>query len=146
MDICPGFITIIFQKKDIIKSASIIFPWAIDLLDTFQFIEVDASFKPMRPYTFGVAQGVIHNESLPFAISIAPTESFELYSNIFEHHNSLFPQKLNLRGKALLSDIHLSIKSLSDHYGLIQFFCHRHIIEHFEVIVMTKILRVIIFS
>ena len=56
--------------------------WENKIMSSFHYIELDGSFRGMKPHAFCVAHGIIFNESIPFAISIAPKESFELYELI----------------------------------------------------------------
>ena len=130
---CPGFIQINCSKNDIndIRTISKIFPWTFPLINLFHFIELDGSFRAVKPYTFCVAQGIIFNESFPIAITITPSESTELYSMIFDRINEITQNKINWSGKLILSDMGTALKSVCDHYNFMQFFCHRHIIEHF---------------
>ena len=131
LDICPGFIKVIFQRDDEIKYISIVFPWSLDLIKDFQYIELDASFTAIKPYAFCVAQGIIFNESIPYAITVAPSESLELYDMIFEHSEEISKEQINWKSIPLLSDMHKSLIAVGKKYGLTHFFCHRHLIEHF---------------
>lgn len=130
---CPGHIKIEYSDDDRKKfnKISIIFPWAFELIDHFHYLELDGSFRAMKPYAFCIAQGIFFNESIPFGISITPTESELLYQQIFEHLNSITSTPIQFCGKIILSDMGLSIKSICNKFNMTQYFCHRHIIEHF---------------
>lgn len=130
---CPGSIKVCYlQKKEYtnLKTISIIFPW-YDMIENFQYIELDGSFKASKPYVFCIGQGIIHNESIPFSLTIAPTESALLYDMIFQHIKEISLGKIDFTGKTILSDMGLALKSISEKWQLNQFLCHRHIIEHF---------------
>ena len=131
---CPGFIKLCYQKlndgQTIVKTISIIFPWW-KMIHDFQYIELDASFKAVKPLVFCIGQGIINNESYPFSITIAPTESTLLYDMIFEHITEISPENINWSEKPILSDMGLALKSVCEKWRLTQFLCHRHIIEHF---------------
>lgn len=83
----------------------------------------------MNPYVFCVTQGIQYNESIPLAITIARSESKELYSTMFEHFKDL--THINWAGRVVLSDMGAALIAVCSDYSIIHFFCHRHIIEHF---------------
>lgn len=83
----------------------------------------------MDPYVYCITQGIIFNESIPLGITVTTTESSESFGLFFEHCDS--QKKLEWQTKAVLSDMGLALISFCQNHNLIQFFCHRHMIEHF---------------
>ncbi len=136
LDSCPGDIKITYQQKnpDVdkeIQTISIVFPWAVTALKSIHYLEVDGSFDGMKPYVYCVLQGVIFNESVPLAITIAPQECLELYKIFFDSIDEITQKGILWKEMFIISDMHQSIKSVCKSLGITHYFCHRHIIEHF---------------
>ena len=110
-----------------IQTISIIFPWGRQTFSECHFVELDGSFRIAKPYVFCVFNCIYYNESYPIGISIAPTESLELYDALCEGPIS----KTDFNGKAVLSDMGAALRSFCCSANAIQYFCHRHIIEKF---------------
>lgn len=72
-----------------IQVISIIFPWAVKTLKSIHYLEVDGSFDGMKTYVYCIFQGVLFNESVPIAITIAPQECLELYNFFFDDINTI---------------------------------------------------------
>lgn len=88
LDAYPGDIRIKYQQrsqndKKEIQVISIIFLWAVKTLKCIHYLEVDGSFDGMKLYVYCIFQGVLFNESVPIAITIAPQECLELYKFFF---------------------------------------------------------------
>jgi hypothetical protein len=79
-------------------------PWAPDQFRGAQFIELDASFRAVRPYVYCVALGIRCNESFPLALVVAPTESAELYNLFFNSMVRYGLDPAELHGKPYLTD------------------------------------------
>ncbi|KAK8891082.1 hypothetical protein M9Y10_028287 [Tritrichomonas musculus] len=87
----------------------------------------------MSPYVYFCVQGILFNELIPIAITIAPTECLELYKDFFDTINQLTKENpFNLNEFVVCSDMHSSIKSICMSLGIIQYFCHRHLLQHFR--------------
>ena len=160
---CPGNVQVEYlyetnnnNEKVIVgvNKMSIVFPWATTQLLKTHYLELDASFKAVKPMTYCVAQGIIHNESIPLSISITNSESNELYNMLFKCFEVVLEKELN-DGKILntnsnkiksngpgklsinwseftvLSVMGLALCSCCKLREILHFFCHRHIIEHF---------------
>ena len=160
---CPGNVHVeyLYETNDKnekvivgVNKMSIVFPWATKQLLQAQYLELDASFKAAKPMTYCVAQGIIHNESIPLSISITESESNELYNMVFKRFEDVLEKELkdgkilntnsnkiqsNGSGKlsinwsefTVLSDMGLALCSCCKLRKILHFFCHRHIIEHF---------------
>lgn len=77
---------LIFQynnKNVIFRSLILILPFADNIINDIKYLEIDASFKATKPYSYCIFHGVIFNSSTPFALSIAPRESLELFELLF---------------------------------------------------------------
>lgn len=137
LNTCPGYIQIVYQKnkdedeKSDIQTISIIFPWANSTLSSIQYLELDGSFDGMSPYVYCVPQGILYNESIPLGLTIAPTECLELYQSFFDDISKYAAEPIKWDSMTVVSDMHASIKSVCKKLGITQFFCHRHLHEHF---------------
>ncbi len=139
LNFCPGFIKILYQKipstDDLhyhnIVFIIIVFPWSIEALKKCNYVQLDSSFKGMKPYAYCVSHGIIYNESIPLSITIAPSECKEIYSFIFDEFDNVNQEKINWSKIAILSDMHPSIISACNQVGANIFFCHHHIIRYF---------------
>lgn len=121
--------------------------WAKDVIYKADFIVLDASFKAVKPYVYCVAQAIRFNESVPVALSIAPTERSELYSTIFDSFEAAGIRSENLSRLPVLTDLGSALKWLDEETRIkIHLHCHRHIIETFgsgslAARIVTKVLK-----
>ncbi len=139
LSMCPGNIRLTYgiskndgnDSQEVLKTLSILFPWSIEIFEKLHYIEIDGSFHAMDPYVYCVTQGIVFNESIPLGITVTATESVELYDLFYDHINQLSLATLNWQKKAVLSDMGEALISYCSRHDLLQFFCHRHIIQHF---------------
>ena len=134
LDYCPGHIKVSYQKIEDhveVRYLSIIFPWAFDVLAVAHYLELVASFYTMNPYTFCLSQAIYFNESIPLSITLSPTESTVLYEMIFDHFDELSENKIKWNEQLVLSDMGSAIQLVCKSNKIKQFFCHRHILQHF---------------
>ena len=145
---CPGYIHIVYSTLKHFQeqyqntyelrlvsdphSIIIIFPWSLEILNMTHYFELDASFKGMKPYKYCVSQAIFFNESIPLSISVAPQENEELYQSIFDVFNILSENNIDWKTKSVLSDMGKAIISTCKKFGVNHYFCHRHLIEHFN--------------
>ena len=120
------------QKNGIVKFDDIyvdsiiwISPWAENILNSFEYMQLDASFKLMRPGCYSIPLMVKFNQSLPIGFSIALSEKDELYDRFFDNLSSI--PKLNV-----LCDLGKSLESTCRKHNFNRFVCHRHLIELFN--------------
>ena len=142
----PGFVYIEFSEiaqdegysfnfqdvKVSIKNIIWIMPWAFEIIESYtHYLQLDASFKALKPYKFCIYHSIFFNASLPFALSIGPKENKYLYNllfdslSIFELNQEIFEKKV------VLSDLGKPLKKFCKLHSNIQYFCHRHIIQIF---------------
>ena len=67
----------------VIRSVTWISPWAQKIQKKIQYLEIDASFKAVKPYAYCIFHGVVYNSSIPFALTLYPTEDTKLYESLF---------------------------------------------------------------
>lgn len=126
-----GCIINIDGNDKVLRSIVWIMPWFTQILNTIQFLELDASFKACRPYAFSIFHGIIFNSTIPFALTIGPSENEELFEILYTSFKKFnFNQNL-LENKQVLSDMGPSIISFCSSHSMVMNFCHRHIIEVF---------------
>lgn len=126
-----GFLFQIEDSQTILKSLIWIMPWAVRIIDKIHYIELDASYKAVRPYYYCVYHGVYFNSSIPFALSIYPSESEELFELLFIGLDKFKLNSKPFESKQVLSDMGPAIISFSKNHFYSNNFCHRHIIERF---------------
>ena len=117
-----GFIS---HNKKYVDSLVYIAPWANTILNSFQYLQLDASFKFTKPACYSLPLMVKYNRSLPIGFSIGLTENFYLYERFFEHLN--LPNEL-----CVLCDLGNALKKFCLEHNLKRFICHRHLIERFN--------------
>lgn len=129
----PGWIRIIKSPnpETPFHYLTIVFPWARDFLNNVHYIELDASFRAVRPYVFCVTQGIFFNESIPLGITIGPSENKLLYQLFFDVVNDVSGNAIDWKNKSVLSDMGTALIALCKELNVNHFFCHRHILEHF---------------
>lgn len=108
-----------------------IMPWAVEVAKRIDFLEIDASFKAVRPYNYCIFHGVNFNSSIPFAVSIFPTEKEDLYELLFDGLSHFMINSECFEGKHVLLDLGDAILLFSKRHMIVNHFCHRHIIEIF---------------
>ena len=140
---------IIYQNKNqgFIKLGDIyvdiliwICPWAESIYCSFQYMELDASFKLTKPACYSIPLMIKNNRSICIGLSIALSEKAELYSRFFDH---LHPSP-NLN---ILCDLRKALEKVCSDFDFKRFLCHRHLIELFNPksltgFLITKILRI----
>jgi hypothetical protein len=64
-----------------------VFPWAIHMLTamTPNCVELDATFKILKPYILKILHLIFANESITIAIAVFPTETTESYQLLYSH-------------------------------------------------------------
>lgn len=120
-----------YNNSDMVFSELIwIMPWFVDIKDQIQYLEIDASFKAVKPYAFCIFHSILNNSSIPIALSISPHECQNLYELFFECCKK-YELDDDLSNIPVLSDMGDCIIAFCKHHGLANFFCHRHIIQNF---------------
>jgi hypothetical protein len=104
-------------------------PWAINEFRKSTYIELDTSFRAIKPYVYCIPMGIHANESFPLAIIIGLSESIELYDLFFSSMLKLGIDLNELRSKPYLSDQHSALLSVCSDKR--HFLCLRHLIERF---------------
>jgi hypothetical protein len=130
---------LMFQGKPIIQ-LTYIFPFALSILETSQYIQIDASFDALSPYIFTIPLAILHNESLPLGIQISPTETAEHYSAFFGKLCEISHNPDMFSGTAFLSDQGKGLKRFVQMVDGIHFFCYRHILENIGASSLTVII------
>lgn len=115
----------------VLKGLVYIMPWAVEIVRKMHFLEIDASFKAIRPYNYCIFHCVIYNSSIPFALSIYPTEKAQLYELLFDGLSHFKIDSGSFEKKHVLSDMGDAIISFSKKHFMQNHFCHRHLIEAF---------------
>lgn len=108
-----------------------LFPWSTEIIQKIHYLQIDASFHAFPDYSFCLWHGIYYNETIPFALSVYPTEKFELFSLLFECCKYYKIDEKLFKGKIVLSDMGDSIKLFCTTFNMPQFICHRHLIENF---------------
>lgn len=119
----------VFREKRI-KSFCWLHPYYNDFLNKGTAIGLDATFRVLKPYKLCVPQCIINNTGVPLGIATAPSESFALYSLLFETvfqlDNNTFQ---TLQRKAFISDEHKSFNKLQSVYNIKIYKCIMHLIR-----------------
>lgn len=141
LSFCPGYVTIYNANYSLetgektdeshIQSISIIFPWAVDFLSNCHYIELDASFFGTSPYAYSITNTIFFNESMPIAINVAPCECHELFTMMLSNIDELSSNSIKFDQIVCLSDMGTAIESACKSYSIKQYYCYRHILEHF---------------
>jgi hypothetical protein len=93
------------------------------------FIELDTSFKALRPYTYAIRLGIRANEAMPLGIIIGPSESRELYDRFFTGLIDMSVTEDEIGEKSFPSDQHPALVAVCPERR--HFLCRRHILESF---------------
>ena len=129
-----------------VNSFAWILPWAEEIIDRIHYIQIDCSFRAFPDYSFCLWHGIYFNQSIPFALTLFPEESFQLF-NIFFYCLKSFKSNENLfKGRIVLADMGASIKRFCKIFNMGRFVCHRHLIEKFWAksplgIMVTRLLK-----
>ena len=105
--------------------------WAISRIVHTQYFELDASFKATKPYCYCCVNSILNNESIIICITIGTTESSELYEATYKALENSGIDCTILNKIPVLSDMGLGLYSFCLNRSLIQYICHRHILESF---------------
>jgi hypothetical protein len=108
---------------------AVVFPSARSVLQESQDIELDATFKAVRPYVLWVPLAIIAKESFPIAFVMALTERRGL-SKVFAD----FVYQLEISGfteKLMLSEEGAALYASASGINATHFLCYRDILEGF---------------
>ena len=105
--------------------------WAKERLKVTNYIELDASFRASKPYAYCCVNSICHNESVTIGLSIAPSESVELYEDAYLGIEKVGVDRESLNKIPVLSDLGSALSSFCEQRKILQFFCHKHILEIF---------------
>jgi tetratricopeptide (TPR) repeat protein len=90
-------------------------------------IEIDGTFKFLRPYILCIPVAIIHNSYVPLGISIGPAEEISLFQDCFhilcrnvQTHIQLIP---------ILSDKGTAIRAFCQRNSLTQYYCITHLLR-----------------
>ena len=143
----PGYIEIIEQEKTgdglqtsdecELQRLTWVCAWASSRIDDTQYIELDASFKATKPYCYCCVNSILNNESITIALTIGISESSNLYEETYAALERAGINTYVLNKFPVLSDMGVGLYAFCTNRALMQFICHRHIIESFG----NKILR-----
>ena len=98
------------------------------ILDNYiSCIEWDSTFKSARPYTLCIPMAIYKNVGIPLGFIIGVSENSHLYQQIFDELCKTI--NININYIPCLSDFGSSIKSFCESKNIIQYFCHRHLLE-----------------
>ncbi|KAK8835985.1 hypothetical protein M9Y10_040182 [Tritrichomonas musculus] len=118
------------NKKSILASLTWIMPWAEKVSNDCHYIEINGSYKACEPYHYCIFHGIIYNNSLPFDVTLFPSESSELFDMLFVGLQKHQISMQNFENKPTLSDLGSAIKKFCADHGMSQNLCHRHLIEN----------------
>jgi hypothetical protein len=100
--------------------------WAFLVHESCDYLQLDASWRPTKPYAYTAPQGLYSNEAIPLGFTFAPSESHFLYDTFFEDLQYFFGYP-GLAPKSVLCDGGLALFCLNA--ARKRFACHRHLIE-----------------
>ena len=129
-----------------VNSFAWLLPWAEEVIAKIHYMQIDGSFRAFPEYAFCIWHGIFYNQSIPFALTVFPTEQFQLYNILIDCIN-FYKIDVNLfKGRIVLSDMGSAIEQFCKVYNLSRFICHRHIIESFGSrsplgIIVVKLLK-----
>lgn len=115
----------------VIRSVTWISPWAQKIQKKIQYLEIDASFKAFKPYAYCIFHGVVYNSSIPFALTLYPTEDTKLYESLFLGLNKFHTDTCDFENHNVLSDLGPATESFCNMHSMSIKLCHCHIIERF---------------
>jgi hypothetical protein len=119
--------------------------WAMEAFDRAQFIELDCSWKAVKPYAYCIPLAIINNEALPLGLILTPTECLQTYKWFFEDLAAYFD--CELPSKPVLSDEGSALDAFCTHREWPHYFCYFHLIQKFRKwpilqLLATRILRI----
>lgn len=147
----PGAGGYTFKLKDkgdiTVQSIAWLFPWAQEVIEKIHYLQIDGSFKAFPDYAFCLWHGIYFNETVPFAFTLFPTESFQLYNLLFECLKLYHIDENLFKGRIVLSDMGEAIDLFCRTYNMPKLVCHRHLIERFGAnsplgIIVRRLLKV----
>jgi hypothetical protein len=103
--------------------------WALEVLRRAQYLELDCSFRAIKPYVYCIPEAIIANVGIPLGLVIAPSERMDVFSMFAD---LLFTQGFapeELQRIPLLSDEGAALKKYARRYHLWHFLCYRHLLE-----------------
>jgi hypothetical protein len=112
-----------------ITSLSWLAPWALQVMNFMNYLELDASFKALKPFAYSIPTAIYKNKSIPLGLFFYNGEKRELFSNFIEmvlQHGA--PIEL-LQSKGFLTDEGTAIKATMKQFHLTRHSCYRHLIE-----------------
>lgn len=122
-----------------IRSITIVYHWVTpELINSIEFLSLDASWKPTSPYAYCIILGCRYNHSIPLGVNIEPTETTGLYANAMDRiqyqvklmcEEKRIPYVKDLRSFPIISDQGTALASLSS--SPFHFICHHHFIKKF---------------
>jgi hypothetical protein len=105
-------------------------PSAVTAYQWSNYIQLDASFRPARPFVYSVPQGIVRNEAAPLALVVGVSEDTDLYQHFIDDMTACAARLgCQLLKKPVLSDQGSALKSFCALNQILQYFCHRHLIE-----------------
>ena len=108
-------------------------PWANSILKTFDYVQLDASFKLTKPACYSIPLMIKKNRSIPIGLSVALSEKAELYERFFVN----IP---DIKSLSNLCDLGKALEKTCDDFNFKRFLCHRHLIELFNYNTLTGFL------
>jgi ubiquitin C-terminal hydrolase len=135
-----------FQGRDVLTLLWI--PrWARKAYRHSSYLQLDSSFRATRPFVYCVPQAIIRNEAVPLGFVMTPSECAFTYS-FFMHRLWGFLGDDERTKRPVLSDKGPGLGLFCRLYHLIQYFCHRHIIENWGAagslgMLAARVLRIV---
>ena len=138
----PGFVEIVYDhsgdgyvfdsnEQKTMQKLVWVCSWAKSRIEYTQYMELDASFEALRPYTYCCINSIINNESVPIALSVGKKENFDLYEAAYLLMEKSGISGLKLNSIPVLSDMGKALISFCRSRNIDQYFCHKHLIDHF---------------
>lgn len=84
-------------------------PYATQIINSTQYLEIDASFKACNPFKFCIYHGIIFNVSIHYIFFNCARRISKFLRNI---------NKKNFEGKEVLSDMGIFIKTFSEKHKI----------------------------
>ncbi|KAK8892966.1 hypothetical protein M9Y10_030220 [Tritrichomonas musculus] len=94
-------------------------------------MQIDGSCWALPDYSFCLWHGIYFNEKLPFALSVYPTEKFELFNLLFACCRFYKLDEKIFNGRIVLADMGDAIKLFCTTFNMPRFVCHWPLIENF---------------
>lgn len=103
-------------------------PNIVNYIKIGSYIQLDASFYALHPYTYSIPLLIYKNTSIPLGLVMGPSESEQLYETIYECMEKIIGSKM-INDIPILSDEGKGILAFVKNRNIEQFFCYRHLIE-----------------